>query len=71
MEVEASNLAELDAFVVRAGLKYWAAWISGQCEYENGSQGFGAILYKPSGLQSAWTDSPDNPHPGGRATQAA
>lgn len=69
--VEASTEAERDEYVRRAEKKFWKAWIVGFSAEPQTPGDFSldrpsAVLYKPSGLQAPWSDSPDAPHPGCR-----
>ncbi len=62
LEVRSDSEAELNAFVVKAEVKFWSPWIVGNVMDENGL--FGAALYKPCGINQPWHDSPEKPHPG-------
>ena len=47
--------AELDEYIVRAAVKFWAVWIRGRRD-DTGKPA--AVLYKPSGAKKSWEDNP-------------
>jgi len=51
-----------DEAVKNAQAKFWSVWI---CGFNTGNDDSpSAVLYKPSGLNAPWIDSPNRPHPG-------
>ena len=63
LEFQTEDKAECDHFVERAMRKFWQPWLIGVSEDQTM---FGGLLYKPSGIDSPWNDSPECPHPGGQ-----
>lgn len=62
MTIDADTGQERDKLVRDAESKYWKPWIVG---FNTGNNDMpSAVFYKPSGLNAAWTDLPDQPHPG-------
>jgi hypothetical protein len=57
--IDTESSEELDAAVTVAKRKFWHVWIRGIRE-DTGRPGAG--LYKPSGIESEWHDSPDKPY---------
>lgn len=62
LEFEADTREECERFVANAGKRFWQPWLVGIHDVTGKP---GGLLYKPSGIQSDWQDSPENPHPGG------
>jgi len=56
MELIATSKAALDRVVAAAEKRYWKAWIVGT--QEDDQFPFGAYLFKPSGVNQDWDDSP-------------
>ncbi len=53
MEILTEGIDELEACVDVAEAKFWRPWLIGKLE---GTPA--AVMYKPSGARSAWTDTP-------------
>ena len=53
LEILTDTIEELDTYVGAAEAKFWQAWMIGKLE---GTPA--AVMYKPSGATSAWTDPP-------------
>ncbi|MCZ8254544.1 MAG: hypothetical protein O9327_02530 [Polaromonas sp.] len=62
LHVQADTAAELTQYIHRAQAKHWSAWIVGLA---SDAETPGGLLYKPSGANSAWSDTPEGRHPGG------
>lgn len=64
--MRADTKEELTHFVIKAKAKFWKVWIQGQMvnDKTNALEKFGAALYKPSGINAEWFDSPEKPHLG-------
>lgn len=61
LEIQSTDKAACDRFVKMAERKFWNIWLIGATE---DGKYFGGLLYKPSGIDHSWEDSPQNPHPG-------
>ena len=61
LEFEADTKEESDSFYAKAVTEFWKSWLVG---YTEDRKKFGGVLYKPSGINTEWDDSPKNPHPG-------
>lgn len=61
LEIHTEDKAACDLFVERAKKNFWSVWLVGMQE---GGAGFGGLLYKPSGIDHPWEDTPQKPHPG-------
>ncbi|WP_224962591.1 hypothetical protein [Geomonas subterranea] len=53
MEILTDGIDELEAYVDVAEAKFWRPWLIGKLD---GTPA--AVMYKPSGARSAWTDPP-------------
>ena len=60
--VQADTQAEMDAGVLAAKAKFWEPWLIGTNE-ETGLPG--GVMFKPTGINAPWSDSPTQKHPGG------
>lgn len=53
MEIRTGGIDELEACIDVAEAKFWRPWVIGKLD---GTPA--AVMYKPSGARSAWTDQP-------------
>ncbi|MDO9099697.1 MAG: hypothetical protein Q7V53_02985 [Caldisericota bacterium] len=64
MIIDALTESDRDAAVKLAEGRFWAVWLSGFDASAGDTPS--AVLYKPSGINRPWCDSPHAPHPGCR-----